>query len=459
MQKLDLGRLVKLAEELPNTGPRYTSYPSANHFVEDDFREAYRREWRRSTGPISIYVHVPFCRTVCYYCACNRIHTANRVHAETYHKHLCEEIRIQARTTGRRRVTQLHFGGGTPTSLSHAQMAAVFDELHRCYDLSDAADRDFSIELDPRKVTAERVGQLVELGFNRISIGVQDFDPKVQKAINRIQSEAETAAVIEAARAAGVQSVSVDLIYGLPRQSTDGLAQTLRKTLSLDPDRISLYHYAHLPQMFKTQRQIRSEELPDRDLRLALFSAAIATLTENGYRYLGMDHFAKHADPLVKALHDGSLERNFMGYSTHGHCDLLGLGISSIGQVGPLYTQNCKTLNDYYAAIDDGRLPLVKGLERTPDDELRAWVIQSLMCQLVLDKAVFEARFHTRFDDVFAAREQTRTQLAELAGRGLVEVDDERIAVTELGRFFLRNICMAFDAYLNPQQSNHSRTA
>ena len=456
MPDTDLTRLSQLARQLPATGPRYTSYPTANLFAEQDIEADYRHQWQQSDAtPISVYVHVPFCATVCYYCACNKIHTANQVHAATYLEHLQQEVAVQAGVTGRRTIEQLHFGGGTPTSLSNEQMLALFTCLEQHYDLVDDPHRDYSIELDPRKLTVQRVQQLTGLGFNRISVGVQDFDPAVQQAINRVQSEAETAAVIDAARANGVRSVSVDLIYGLPLQTVEGFNRSLRQTLALAPDRIALYSYAHLPQMFKIQRQINSDDLPDSATKLALLLSAIEVLEAHDYVYLGMDHFAKRTDSLVQASHDGTLQRNFMGYTTHGHHDLLGLGISAIGQTGDLFSQNHKTLNDYYAAIDAGALPLAKGYLRNSDDKIRNQVIQQLMCTMRVDKTAFAANAGISFDDYFA---NAAAPLSELESQGLVENHQRQLRVTSMGRFFIRNICMVFDAYLSPVQDRFSKT-
>ena len=456
MPTTDIDTLGKLAQTLPSTGPRYTSYPTANLFSEWQHEANYQALWQEQPEePISVYVHVPFCATVCYYCACNKIHTANQVHAANYLDHLQEEIRIQREVTGSRLVEQLHFGGGTPTSLSHAQMHNLFEHLANEYTLSTAPSRDYSIELDPRKLDQRRVKQLTDLGFNRISVGIQDFDPAVQQAINRVQSESETADVIETARANGVTSVSVDLIYGLPLQTVDGFKRTLNQTLRLQPDRLSLYSYAHLPQMFKIQRQIDSATLPESATKLALLLCAIETLEAAGYVYLGMDHFAKPSDPLVEASENGTLQRNFMGYTTHGHRELLGLGLSAIGQVGDLFTQNHKTLNEYYNAIDDNQLPAAKGYLRHSDDQLRAYVIAQLMCSLRLDKDAFEQRFNTNFDAQF---QNEQSALNALQKDGLLHQDEYHIQVTPLGRFFLRNVCMVFDAYLDPGQGRFSRT-
>ncbi len=455
----DRAELVALIPQLASNGPRYTSYPTANLFVENDFSGDYGLAWNeRPSGraqDISVYIHVPFCATVCFYCACNKVHTANRAHTETYLEHLQQEIALQARVTGRRRITQLHFGGGTPTSFSPRQMAQVFETLAAHYELDDSDQRDFSIELDPRKVTTDEVQALAGLGFNRISVGIQDFDPRVQLAVNRTQSQLETQLVIDAARGAGVKSVSVDLIYGLPRQTTERFARTLQEVVRLDPDRISLYSYAHLPELFKTQRQINAEELPTPQTKLALLSLGIEAFEAAGYEYLGMDHFAKRSDSLCRARRDGTLQRNFMGYSTHADCPLLALGVSAIGQCGALYTQNHKTLKDYFAAVDAGRLPLAKGLLTNADDRIRRSLIQDLMCRLQIDLQAFEAQTGRPLERYFA---QSWTAVEELEAFGLLQLTTTHLKVTSLGRYFLRNICMRFDAYLGQGEARFSKT-
>ncbi|MEM6709038.1 MAG: oxygen-independent coproporphyrinogen III oxidase [Pseudomonadota bacterium] len=456
MAQTNLNDLTRLISEIPATGPRYTSYPTANLFYETGFESAYAKAWDEDSGdPISVYLHVPFCSTVCFYCACNKVHTANPVHAKNYTEHVKREIDLQAAVTDRRGVSQLHFGGGTPTTLDHGQMAEIFAALKAHYVLDSSAERDFSIELDPRKTYPSRVEQLASLGFNRISVGVQDFEPEVQHAINRVQSEQQTAEVLSAARAAGMQSTSVDLIYGLPKQTSAGFYRTIERTLRLDPDRISLYNYAHLPELFKIQRQIRSKELPEAETKLTLLRTAIEQFESAGYVYLGMDHFAKRSDSLVIAGNSGTLQRNFMGYSTHADCDLLALGVSAIGAAGSLYTQNHKTLNDYYGAIDSGRLPLAKGLVMTDDDRVRRYVIQSLMCRMALCKHDFEDRFGLSFDAYFAAEAK---ELQRHEAQGLLRLAEDRIEVTDIGRFFIRNICMTFDAYLKQSEARFSKT-
>lgn len=456
MPQTDLSQLAELATQLPTTGPRYTSYPTANLFREQDMIEDYQSAWQGCQDKsISMYVHVPFCNTVCYYCACNKIHTANPVHAETYLQHLLQEAELQAALTNSRQLEQLHFGGGTPTSFDQHQMQSLFDRLDQHYQLLDTDERDYSIELDPRKLSPQRVKQLVELGFNRISVGVQDFDPAVQQAINRVQSETETAQVIDTARQHGVRSVSVDLIYGLPLQTLEGFRRSLQQTLALQPDRIALYSYAHLPTMFKIQRQIKSDQLPDARTKLSLMLCAIETLEQHGYDYLGMDHFAKSTDSLLAASRNGTLQRNFMGYTTHGDCNLLGLGISAIGLCEDVFTQNHKTLNDYYTAIDNNTLPLAKGYVKHSEDQLRNTVIQALMCALRVDKVSFSQRAGISFDAYFEGAAPALDRFEQL---GLVQNDPSTLQVTDMGRFFIRNICMLFDAYLEPAEGRFSRT-
>ncbi|MEM1229553.1 MAG: oxygen-independent coproporphyrinogen III oxidase [Pseudomonadota bacterium] len=455
----DRDALTALIPQLAGNGPRYTSYPTANLFAEGDFQADYRNGWEtgeaRQTREISVYIHVPFCATVCFYCACNKIHTANRLHTRTYLAHLLREIELQVRVTGRRRITQLHFGGGTPTTLSVTQMARIFEKLEEHYELDASDSRDFSIELDPRKVTPDEVIALVELGINRISIGVQDFTPAVQQAVNRIQTQQETGQIAAAARSAGVQSVSVDLIYGLPLQTRDNFANTLRETLRLDPDRIALYSYAHLPTQFKTQRQIKSDDLPDAATKLSLLNLGIEAFEAQGYRYLGMDHFARETDSLCRAQDNGTLQRNFMGYTTHARRPLLALGVSAIGSTETCFSQNHKTLHDYYEALDADRLPLARGLVTSHDDRVRQSVISDLMCRLEVSQAAFTERSGVPLQTYFA---QSWTALEALADLGLVTLSKQGIRVTSLGRYFLRNICMCFDAYLDQGTGRFSRT-
>jgi oxygen-independent coproporphyrinogen III oxidase len=439
-------------------GPRYTSYPTANLFQDgfapDDYTGALAR--LAGTAPaLSLYLHVPFCATVCYYCACNRIITNNRRHAVAYLQRLEREIAmVRARLPDAHRIEQLHFGGGTPTYLDDEQLCRLFEVLGGTFAFATETQRDFSIEIDPRTVDPARIEFLAGLGLNRISLGVQDFDPAVQAAVNRIQGVEDTRRVIEAARRQDIRSVSIDLIYGLPLQTLEGFARTLEIVLELAPDRISLYSYAHLPQRFKTQRQIRLTDLPAAETKLGLLESAVATLCGAGYRYIGMDHFARADDSLVAAQADGTLHRNFQGYTTHGHCDLIGLGVSAISHVGSVYAQNAKTLDDYYRAIDAGRLPVERGLTMTGEDHIRHDLIERLMCHFEVDLAAFSARHGIDFRRHFATE---LARLAPLARDGLVRIGPSAIEVTPRGRFLIRNVCMVFDAYLGGQQGGFSK--
>ncbi|MDR0996096.1 MAG: oxygen-independent coproporphyrinogen III oxidase, partial [Zoogloeaceae bacterium] len=356
-------------------GPRYTSYPTADRFVEAFSADAARLWLKERTvdgiiRPLSLYFHLPFCSTICYYCACNKIITKDHGRSAKYLKYLAKELDLVSENlSGKREAAQLHWGGGTPTFLSHDEMRQLMAATREHFTL--LPDGEFSIEVDPRKVDRATVALLGELGFNRMSVGVQDFNEAVQKAVNRIQSEEETAAVIRAARENGFQSVSVDLIYGLPKQSVAEFARTLERVLAMDPDRLSIYRYAHLPALFKPQRRIPEAAMPDADTSLAILSLAIKTLLDAGYVYIGMDHFAKPEDELTVAQRRGQLQRNFQGYSTHADCDMLAFGISAISKVGPTYSQNVKTLDEYYNRLDEKTLPTMRGIELTADDILR----------------------------------------------------------------------------------------
>lgn len=447
-----------LIERYDVNGPRYTSYPTANLFHETfDAAEHERALAALPDGdaPLSLYVHVPFCATVCYYCACNRIITNNRRHAVAYLDRLVREIGlVRERLPDGHAVEQLHFGGGTPTYLDDEQFARLFEVLGASFRFAGDARRDFSVEIDPRTVDGCRIEVLTALGVNRISLGVQDFDPRVQAAVNRIQSVECTREVIETARRNGVRSVSIDLIYGLPLQTVEGFSRTLDTVLELAPDRISLYSYAHLPQRFKTQRQIKVTDLPAARTKLALLERAVATLCGSGYRYIGMDHFAREGDSLVHAQADGTLHRNFQGYTTHGHCDLIGVGVSAISHVGPVYAQNRKGLEDYYRDVDAGRLPIERGVTMTRDDHVRQDLIERLMCHFRLDVEDFASRHGIDFRRYFA---EELARLEPMARDGLVRVAPSLIEVTPRGRFLVRNVCMVFDAYLGARQGGFSK--
>jgi len=442
------------------SGPRYTSYPTADRFV-GAFGEGTYKHWlaRRNSGgtsqPLSVYVHLPFCNTICYYCACNKVVTRDRSKSARYIQYLEKEIGlVGSLLEGDHRISQMHWGGGTPTFLAREEMRALCNAINVQFDRS--ADCECSIEVDPRSVEPGMMAYLAELGFNRVSVGVQDFDPAVQKAVHRIQPESVTRRVIEEARAAGFRSVSLDLIYGLPKQSLDSFNTTIDQVLALDPDRIALYSYAHLPNRFKPQRSIAAAELPSAETKLQILTLAIGRLTGAGYLYIGMDHFAKPGDDLAVAQRQGRLQRNFQGYSTRPECDMLGFGVSAIGRVGPTYSQNLKDLDGYYAALDGGHLPVAGGIVLTRDDLLRRAVIQVLACQFRLSIESIELAYLLDFRSYFAPELQ---ELKRLEQDGLVELQPEGIVVTPQGRLLVRIVCMVFDRYLREgrQQASYSK--
>jgi oxygen-independent coproporphyrinogen III oxidase len=430
-------------------GPRYTSYPTADRFVEAFDAEAYR-SWlgRRTIGGIgralSLYVHIPFCNTICYYCGCNKIITKDHGRSGKYIKYLGRELAMQAEALdGGRDVVQLHWGGGTPTFLSHDEMRRLMELTHKYFRLQ--ANGEYSIEVDPRKVDRETVKVLAELGFNRMSVGVQDFDPSVQVAVNRVQSLDETRVVIESAREFGFKSVSVDLIYGLPKQNVIGFNHTLDEVIKLSPERLSVYNYAHLPGHFKPQRRINEADLPSADARLHILQTAIRRLTDAGYVFIGMDHFAKPEDELSVAQRQGRLHRNFQGYSTHAEADLLAFGVSAISKVGPTYGQNYRTLDEYYDCLDRGVLPVMRGLELSADDLLRRSIIQALMCHFELSLESIEIAHLIDFNAYFASE---IADLRAMEEAGLLEIADRWITVLPKGRMLVRAIAMVFDRYL-----------
>ncbi|MBU0752101.1 MAG: oxygen-independent coproporphyrinogen III oxidase [Gammaproteobacteria bacterium] len=430
-------------------GPRYTSYPTADRFVEAFGSEAYSN-WlgRRTVGgsgrPLSLYVHIPFCNTICYYCACNKIITKDHGRSAKYIKYLGKEIAMQtAALDGNSDVIQLHWGGGTPTFLSHDEMKRLMELINTHFNL--LPNGEYSIEVDPRKVDRATVKLLAELGFNRMSVGVQDFEPSVQKAVNRIQSLDETKLVIDSAREFGFKGISVDLIYGLPKQNVISFNHTLDEVLKLSPDRLSIYNYAHLPALAKPQRRIVEAELPTADAKLQILQLAIRRLTDAGYVFIGMDHFAKPDDELAVAQRQGRLHRNFQGYSTHAEADLLAFGVSAIGKVGPTYCQNYRTLDEYYDALDRSELPVMRGLELTADDLLRRSIIQALMCHFELSIESVEIAHLIDFKSYFEAE---LAALREMEAAGLLSIDSQWITVQPKGRMLVRVIAMAFDRYL-----------
>ncbi|HBR98615.1 MAG TPA: oxygen-independent coproporphyrinogen III oxidase [Gammaproteobacteria bacterium] len=435
------------------SGPRYTSYPTALSFTPAFTEADYQRhaiESHQAATPLSLYVHIPFCDTICYYCACNKISTKDRSKADRYLDYLGREITLQsALFDAARPVEQLHFGGGTPTFLTVDQMQSLIKMLGQHFQLLDRDQGEYSIEIDPRSVTPDTIKSLRDLGFTRFSLGVQDVNPYVQKAINRIQPASMNRQIFEACRDFGAKSISMDLIYGLPLQTRETFAATLDEIISMSPDRLSVFNYAHMPAVFRTQRRIREADLPTPQVRLEILDMAIQRLTEAGYVYIGMDHFAKPDDELSQALRDGSLHRNFQGYTTHADCDLIGLGVSSIGSVCGAYSQNEKSLLAYYAEIDAGSLPIARGLSLTADDRLRRTIIQQLACQFQLDMRALPMAPEIDVTDYFA---EELHQLQALQEDGLVRCDEGLVQVTPRGRFLIRNICMVFDRRLREQQ-------
>jgi len=437
-----------LLRRYDQTGPRYTSYPTAMEFHANFTAEDYVRIAQTgNTGnrPLSLYFHIPFCATVCYYCACNKVVTKNRSRAQPYLDRLYREITLQGSLFSRERtVDQLHWGGGTPTFIDQAQMADLMSHTASHFTLRDDDGGEYSIEIDPREADGETMRFLRGLGFNRLSVGVQDFDPRVQRAVNRIQTFDETREVIDTARENGFRSINVDLIYGLPLQTRVSFLATLDKVLGLGPDRLSIFNYAHLPERFKVQRQIRGEDLPLPAAKLAILQSCIERLTDAGYVYIGMDHFARPGDELATAQRAGALYRNFQGYSTHADCDLVGLGVTAIGRIGDCYAQNARDLDEYCGYLDRGELPVTRGVLLTRDDIIRRSVISSLMCNFKLDFSTLEREYGIDVQDYFAA---DLVDLRQQMGDGLVVLGDDGIRVTARGRLLIRNICMVFDMY------------
>lgn len=451
-----------LVEKYDRPGPRYTSYPTAPQFHSTFALDDYLAAARQSNADVvpkalSLYIHIPFCQSLCYYCACNKIITQKTHRAVEYLQYLKREITMQgALFDSSRTLTQLHLGGGTPTYLTHEQLAELMAALHKAFNLDDSDSHEFSIEVDPRTVSTRQIHQLRELGFNRLSFGVQDFDAQVQAAVNRVQSEAQVRDLVAAARDAAFKSVSVDLIYGLPLQTRASFAVTLDKVIDLRPDRIAAYSYAHLPERVRAQRLIRRADMPPPERKLELLELTIERLTAAGYVYIGMDHFALPDDELCLAREQGSLQRNFQGYSTHADCDLIGLGVSSIGKVGDTYSQSVKELSQYYAYLDAGLLPVQRGYQLNADDRLRRDVINALMCHGQVDFAVIEAQHGIDFRTYFAAAlEQVQSHVDD----GLVLLTDDSLTLLPQGQLMMRSVAMAFDAYLSVESAERfSRT-
>ncbi|MEO5671801.1 MAG: oxygen-independent coproporphyrinogen III oxidase [Ramlibacter sp.] len=438
-------------------GPRYTSYPTADRFVEaftaGDLTQvlAHRGASPVRSQALSLYVHIPFCESLCYYCACNKIITKKHERGAAYLHALEREAQLYTLQLGAgRAVTQLHLGGGSPTFLTDAELSELMAMLRRNFALAPGGE--FSIEIDPRTVDAKRLDHIASLGFNRISFGIQDFDPEVQKAVHRIQPAGQVFALMEEARRIGFDSVNADLIYGLPRQTPESFARTLAQVTELRPDRIALYGYAHLPERFKPQRRIIQSDMPGAAAKLAMLSQSLEAFGAAGYVYVGMDHFALPNDALAVAKRQGRLHRNFQGYSTQPDCDLIGLGVSAIGRIGATYSQNAKTLEEYSDLLEQGRLPVVRGLALSRDDLARRTVIMALMCQGQVMFESIEAAWLLDFRQYFARELEALGEYEEL---GFVTVDDAGVQVTAQGWYFVRAIAMLFDRYL---QADRSRT-
>ena len=434
----------QLLNKYNTSGPRYTSYPTALEFHDDfkhgDFVQAIKNSPNRE---LSLYVHIPFCHTLCYYCGCNKVITRHRDKADTYLEYLAQEIALQAPLFTDYKVKQLHWGGGTPSFLTDKQITTLVALLKEKFDFAD--DLEMSIEIDPREIEMDLAEHLFSLGFNRLSLGVQDLDLKVQDAINRVQSTQFIGDFIGHAKAVGFQSINIDLIYGLPHQTLENFKKTLDKAHEWDVDRISLFSYAHLPSRFAAQRKLRDEWLPDVKLKFALMKLSIETLCDYGYDFIGMDHFAKPNDELSIAQSNGTLHRNFQGYTTKGGCDLLGLGVSSISSIGRSFGQNIKELQGYYKAIENQQHALERGVSLNDDDILRGEVIRELMCNLYLDKTVINEKYNINFDEYFA---EDLPLLQTLIDDGLVEITEKSITVNQKARLLIRIICMSFDAYM-----------
>lgn len=440
-----------LIRKYDHAGPRYTSYPTALEFSESFAPQLFSEALSNAPDtPLSLYVHIPFCHSLCWYCGCNKLVTRSTSRIDRYLTALRREINRRAALCKGRRVTQLHFGGGTPSYLNTAQRRQLMATLRTAFTFDDAAE--CSIEIDPRRIELTLVDELRQEGFNRLSIGVQDFNADVQQAIHREQDEAFIFALRERARDVGFDSVSIDLIYGLPHQDPAHFDHTLARTLALDPDRISLFSYAHMPSHFPAQRLIQERDLPSADIKLELLQQAIARLTQNGYQFIGMDHFARPDDELAVSQRQGRLHRNFQGYTPSGAPDVLGLGVSAISSIGALYAQNLKSLDAYEAAADEQGETLWRGVVLDHDDELRRTLIHALMCHFEVDITAIETAYAIDFMMYFAEDLALLTPMIE---DGLATLDAERITVTARGRLLVRTLCACFDPYLRRRQQQH----
>ncbi|WP_417224403.1 oxygen-independent coproporphyrinogen III oxidase [Amphritea sp.] len=436
------------------SGPRYTSYPTAIQFDPElsavDLVNT-GQQTADKTAPLSLYVHIPFCAHVCYYCACNKVITRNRKKAQPYLDTLYQEMtQLSQWYSDARTVEQLHLGGGTPTFISNQQMIELMQKLRENFTLLDDDSGDYSIEIDPREVDHEMLKVLREIGFNRVSFGVQDIELKVQQAVNRVQPVEEIADVLHEARRLGFRSINIDLIYGLPHQTLASFTKTLDTIIELSPDRLSVFNYAHMPDRFRSQSHIKAEDLPSPETKLAILETTISKLMSAGYVYIGMDHFAKPDDELALAQQNGKLHRNFQGYTTHSDCDLVAMGVSSISQIGDVYYQNEHDMSAYSSAVEARTNAIKRGVTLSTDDRIRRAVITQLICHFQLDMAAIDAQFDINFADYFAEELQ---ELQKFTGDGLVVLGDKRIDVTPAGRLLIRRICMAFDAYIPKQEA------
>jgi oxygen-independent coproporphyrinogen-3 oxidase len=437
-------------------GPRYTSYPTALQFSEELTADDYRENAIASNAsgvPLSLYVHIPFCHTLCYYCGCNKIVTRNQDRVDRYIEMLYREIDMQSELFDKsRKIEQLHFGGGTPTYLDKEQLDDLMAKLRSAFTFDEGDNREFSIEVDPRTVDEDGIRHLAELGFNRLSLGIQDFDPIVQEAVNRAQTTDDVLGLVLAARDSGFESISFDLIYGLPHQSVESFDKTLELVIGMRPDRLAVYNYAHLPRRFKGQRMINDDDIPSPEVKLDILHRTIDSLCDSGYEYIGMDHFALPEDELVLARKNGTLQRNFQGYSTHRECDLVALGVSAIGSIGNVFAQSSVSTIEYEALIENGQLPIRKGIAVDDDDLLRADVIQALMCYDELSFEKFGAEHNIDFAEYFAAEIE---RLQPLADDGLIELDQSGVVITQKGRLLLRSIAMVFDRYIDQAENDN----
>lgn len=457
---MDNNNLIKwdldLIKRYDLSGPRYTSYPTALQFDPDLSANSLVETGMQTTdteAPLSLYFHIPFCAHVCYYCACNKVITRNRKKAQPYLDTVYKEMaQVSQWYSNDRVVNQLHWGGGTPTFISDDQMVELMAKTREHFNLRDDDKGDYSIEIDPREANPDTIKVLRDIGFNRISLGVQDVHEEVQKAVNRVQPTEQTQAVLDTAREHGFKSINMDLIYGLPHQSEDSFRETLETVIAMNPDRLSVFNYAHMPDRFRSQKHIDASTLPSPETKLAILENTINTLLDAGYAYIGMDHFAKPDDELALAQRNGQLHRNFQGYTTHADCDLVAMGVSSISQIGRVYYQNEHDIASYTKAVEERNFAVKRGVVMNDDDVLRGEVIKQLICHFELDTAQIEKRFAINFSDYFAVEQE---ELAQFAQDGLITVTNGVIRVTPAGRLLIRRICMAFDAYIPKKQATN----